>query len=336
MSTYYSSSKLASFEKCPAQYKFRYVDRIEPEEESIELFMGNRVHEVLKRLYSDVLMTRIPTLSELLEYYEKSWSRRWSAKVKIPNPQYNEGHYFNLGKNCLTKYYSRYYPFDGGITLGLEEQVEFDLDKEGRYKIVGFIDRLVKREDGVYSIHDYKTARYLPTQASLDRDRQLTLYQIAIQERFRDAVEVHLVWHYLVFDLEMHLTRSEEELDAVRTETLSLIESIEAEGNFPPKEGLHCKWCDYRKICPAKKHEHETGSLSSNEFLMDSGVKLVNEYVQLLSERRRVEERMKDVREAIIRKAKDDGLTRLVGSTHYVTLGVGEENFSLRVGELKE
>jgi CRISPR/Cas system-associated exonuclease Cas4 (RecB family) len=298
--------------------------------------MGNRVHEALKKLYSDVQMTRIPTLSELLEHYERAWLRRWNSRIKIPNPNYREEDYFNLGKSCLTKYYNRYHPFDGGITLGLEEQVEFNLDEEGKYKIVGFIDRLVKKKDGVYAIHDYKTARYLPTQASLDKDRQLTLYQIAIQERFKDVVEVHLVWHYLVFDLEMRSTRSREELEAVRMETLSLIESIEAEGNFHPREGLYCRWCDYKKICPAKKHELETSTLPADEFLKDSGVKLVNEYVQLLAERKRVEEKIKGVREAIVRKARDEGLTRLVGSTHYVSLGVEDENFTLRVGEFKE
>lgn len=40
-------------------------------------------------------------------------------------------------------------------------QVTFNLDKEGLYRITGFIDRLDKTHDGVFEIHDYKTGNSL-------------------------------------------------------------------------------------------------------------------------------------------------------------------------------
>ena len=50
----YSHSRLASFENCPKQFEFRYIQKIPSETESIEAFVGKRVHEVLERLYEFV------------------------------------------------------------------------------------------------------------------------------------------------------------------------------------------------------------------------------------------------------------------------------------------
>ena len=44
---YFSYSSLQSFKKCPAQFKYRYIDKIYKKDEGIEAFMGKRVHEVL-------------------------------------------------------------------------------------------------------------------------------------------------------------------------------------------------------------------------------------------------------------------------------------------------
>ena len=50
MATVYSHSRLSSFENCPRQFYYRYVERVPIETESVEAFVGKRVHEVLERL----------------------------------------------------------------------------------------------------------------------------------------------------------------------------------------------------------------------------------------------------------------------------------------------
>ena len=49
---YYSYSAMQSFQKCPAQFQFRYIDRIFKKDEGIEAFMGKRVHETIENLYN--------------------------------------------------------------------------------------------------------------------------------------------------------------------------------------------------------------------------------------------------------------------------------------------
>ncbi len=48
----YSHSRLATYETCPLQYKYAYVEKVElePEVETIEVFTGSRVHEALEKL----------------------------------------------------------------------------------------------------------------------------------------------------------------------------------------------------------------------------------------------------------------------------------------------
>ena len=62
----FSHSSLETYKKCPAQFKIRYIDNIRKPDESIEAFMGKRVHEALEYLYNEVLDGRIPFLTMLL------------------------------------------------------------------------------------------------------------------------------------------------------------------------------------------------------------------------------------------------------------------------------
>src|SRR5206468_9863246 len=197
--------------------------------------MGNRVHEVLERLYRDLMMSKHPSLDELTALYHRVWDANYSDKVRIVKTEYTAGHYRGTGERCIADYYRRYEPFDQGATLGLEERVQVGLDPQGRYQIQGYIDRVVRAGQGVYEIHDYKTAASLPSDADLRRDRQLTLYQMAVEKRFPDARDIRLVWHYLVFDQELRSARTPEEVERHRRQTIGLIDTIEETRTLPPR-----------------------------------------------------------------------------------------------------
>ena len=65
----YSHSRLSAFEKCPLQYRYRYLDRIKRDTQSIEAFLGNRVHDALEKLYRYLLASKLPSLDEILSHY---------------------------------------------------------------------------------------------------------------------------------------------------------------------------------------------------------------------------------------------------------------------------
>lgn len=251
MGTVYSHSRLSSFENCPRQFFYRYVEKLPVESESIEAFVGKRVHEVLERLNRFVERGQVPSLGKVIERFRALWSEHFDGeRIRIVRAENPADAYRELGERCLSNHYRRHYPFDRDETLGIEERVTFALDAEGRYRMQGIVDRIVRAADGAIEIHDYKTGRWVPTQQALDQDRQLALYQIGVSQAHGDA-PVRLVWHYLMRDQMRTSTRTAEQLDALRTATAARIDEIEAEQSFDPRPSALCSWCEFREACPA-------------------------------------------------------------------------------------
>ena len=249
--TEYSHSRLSSFENCPRQFKYRYIDQLKVDKEGVEAFMGKRVHEILERLYHHVSRNgRPPSLAQVLERYRQDWARSWHDKIAIVRAENPQDYYLERGERCLENYYRSHYPFTTGETVALEERLRLQLDTEGRYKMLGIVDRIVRRSEGAFEIHDYKTSARLPPQRTLNEDRQLALYQIGLEQTYPDVKEVELVWHYLIFNKTLRSRRSAESLEDLRQATIRLIDKVEAESEYRARPGPLCRWCDYGSICP--------------------------------------------------------------------------------------
>lgn len=254
--TEYSHSRLSSYENCPRQFKYRYVDQIKVEGEGVEAFVGKRVHEILERLYHHVArFAKPPSLGQVLDRFRQDFARAWHDKVAIVNAENPREFYEQRGARCLENYYRSHYPFSSGETVALEARLQMTLDTEGRYRAVGIVDRIVRRGVGSFEIHDYKTGAYLPPQRRLDQDRQLALYQIGLEQTYPDVKEVELVWHYLIHNKTLRSRRTPEALEELRASTMRLIDAIEAEREFKPRPGPLCRWCDYAELCEAAPAE---------------------------------------------------------------------------------
>jgi putative RecB family exonuclease len=251
MSPLYSHSRLSSFENCRKQFEFRYVLKIPSDSESIESFVGKRVHEILERLYLFIGQGQIPGIEKVVARYQKLWDETYDAeRVRIIREGTPLSFYRELGEHCLRGYYSRHYPFDGDETLGIEKRVIFSLDDSGEYKMQGIIDRLSRARDGTIEIHDYKTSARVPSQKILSQDRQLALYQIGLAEEFGEDVPFRLVWHYVAKNQTRSSTRTPEELAALRKSTIAVIDEIQATTDYPARKIALCPWCEYKSRCP--------------------------------------------------------------------------------------
>jgi putative RecB family exonuclease len=237
------------------QYRLRYVDQIDVERrESVESFLGRRVHETLQYLYDSLAEGALLTEQELLTHLGDAWEREWHDQVQLVRADVPVSHYRATAERCVANYYRANHPFDQGHTVATEMAVVFALDGTRDIHIKGYIDRLVRLAPGFYEIHDYKTSRRLPTQTDIDRDRQLALYQMAVNQMMPDVRQVRLVWHYLAHDRRLRSLRSPESLETLRQETLALIERVEEatrQDDFPAVRSRLCNWCDYRPVCPA-------------------------------------------------------------------------------------
>nr|WP_303646164.1 PD-(D/E)XK nuclease family protein [Candidatus Solincola tengchongensis] len=319
----YSHTQLETYERCPFKYRLLYLDRVKAGRRSIEAFMGSVVHVTLEKLYRDLLMSRLPDLEELNRFYLDTWRNSYGDDVFIVRSEYTEEDYLNTGLKCLGDYYRRYYPFRGrGRPLWLEKRVQIPLrDEKGRQvSFIGVLDRLDYLEEGRYEIHDYKTSQLLPSQDVLEEDRQLSLYQMAVEAAFPDVREVELVWHYLVFDRELRLRREKDKLEQVAAAALKVIREIEECRDFLPRESELCDWCEVQEHCPKRKHLYMVAKLPVRELGMDRGIQLVDEYAEWYARKREAEERLEEVRKEIIEFADFHGVEKIQGNAGVVSV----------------
>jgi putative RecB family exonuclease len=321
--TTFSHSRLGTYETCPLQYKYQYIDKVDVEQEdTVETFLGSRVHEALEKLYKDLKFEKLLSLKELLDYFNKIWKENWNDTVKINKKEYTSENYRKMGIRYLTDYYNRYQPFDQGKVIDIETRDMLDLG-EG-YKFHIRIDRLVDMGNGVYEVHDYKTNNSLPKQEKLDEDRQLAMYSLWVKLNHKDCKKVRLVWHYVAFDKELDSFRTVSQLEDLRKEVIVQIKKIETATSFPPNESALCNYCSFQGICPLWKHEMKLAEKEVNEYLNDSGVKLVNQYVKLKEEQKEynheADEKLEKLKEALIEFCKKNEIEIVVGSDNKISV----------------
>lgn len=246
--TIYSHSRLLTFEQCPLKFKFKYIERLEPDiKQTIEGFLGNKVHETLEWIYNNV-NEKTFELDEIIQYYIENWNKDFNSEIKVINKEYDAEYYFNKGIRFLINYFLKHSPFKDN-TIATEKKVIINLDPNGEYKLQGYIDRLVYHKDtNIFEIHDYKTGS-IKTQEELDNDKQLALYSIGIRDLFENVNDVHLIWHFLDSNQEIHSKRTPEQLEELKKEIIQLIEHIESTTEFPPNPCGLCKWCEFQTYC---------------------------------------------------------------------------------------
>lgn len=234
-------------------YWFQYIKKVEvPEFESIESFMGSRVHEVLELFYETLKKGDVLPIEYLSEQYNGLWEKKINPSVVVNKAGKTFGDYKLSGLKCIDDYYRRYKPFDSGEVVSTELLIEADLLGDGKYRIIGYIDRLDRHKAGHYEIHDYKTGGKLPDIRKKDFDSQLALYELGIRQMFRHEGDVELIWHYLVHDREIKLKKQAYELEEVKKNTVSMIDVVEKarrDDNFPAYRTGLCSWCAYQDLC---------------------------------------------------------------------------------------
>lgn len=312
----YSHSQLETYENCPLKFKLQYIERIKTGRQSVEAFMGTLVHGTLEKLYRDLRMSRRPELEELKDYYLAQWDASYGDHVFVVRNEYSPEDYRETGLRCISHYYQRYHPFPGGVPVWLEKKVNIPIEDSRGMSIAftGVIDRLDCCEGGRYEIHDYKTSANLPSRQDLEDDRQLSLYQLAVEESFPDAHDVELVWHYLVFDRELRLRRERPDLQRIAAEAAGLARLIGDASEFPPRESQLCEWCEVQEYCPKRKHLFMVTKMPARELGTDQGIQLVDRYEHWAELKREAESHMKELREEILEFASYQQVDNLQGS----------------------
>ena len=328
MARSYSNSKIGTFNTCPRQYKFEYIEKASVEKPvGVELFLGNAVHRVLEKLYTLKRNGRIQILDEMLRFYSECWEGPDIDKIKVTRDGLGVDDYIKVGSEALKRYYEMMHPFDDGEVIALEKNINFPLDSGGRFVISGRIDRISRNEDGLVEIIDYKTKTSLPSQQAFDNDDQMGLYQLGVQHAWPDFKDIKLKQFFLRQGVTMTTAMDNDRLEEIRYRTYQKILEIEraqANDDFPPNEGPICDWCVYFELCPAKRHQLTLKGNIVMEFDAKMGRDLAGKYLKLNNEKKVLESEMKALKQDIVRYCEETDVTNIMAETGSIKLIVRE------------
>jgi putative RecB family exonuclease len=251
----FSYSRLQLFDQCLAKYRFIYLDGRPAGGESIESYLGGRLHEALEWLYREPRRRRGNILfDDLLNQYRSLWKEAWHGCVHIVQTDWQTDDYYQMGQRCLAGFYRRYAPFDEPVE-GTERVISFTLDRDEGYLMTAVLDRLDQHGPGWWSIHDYKSGKRIITAAQAEKDLQMKVYYLALVKTLENAERVDVVWHFLRHGREVILENvvwNPQRITTMLSKRIDRIKEREAQPQtLRPRESPLCNWCYYWDVCPA-------------------------------------------------------------------------------------
>ncbi len=242
-----SVSRKQCFDTCKAQYKYRYHLQIVTNEPVADHFTyGKIVHKVAEHYVIEQGKKEIASIAKDV-LSGKIFLEGTNPSPPLP-PQYKEKFPIHL-KNIKT--ITDRIGFDGF----LEWEFNYDLDPPNNKKIKGFIDRLIIRGEKFF-ILDYKTTKKGPwrkTKSTIGDDLQLRCYGKIIQNHFNAKPEnIMAALYYLEGPNLISTGFTQESLDSAHEELVNTYDQIHQMNadDVIGTTGNHCRFCDYKKLCP--------------------------------------------------------------------------------------
>lgn len=242
-----SVSRVQTWEQCRQLYKYKYHQKLPSlEEDPIYFAYGSIIHKIaeeyivnkgnraINEIANDVLNGKIPMddgkkLPKLPTEYKNKLIEHIRSIKKITEQIGYEGY--------------------------TEWEFNYDLDPPNKKIVMGYIDRLIQKDDKIW-ILDYKTTKkgwWRKGPKNIKGDLQLKTYARVVQKTFNIKAEnIKAALYYLEGNELVGACFSEESLDKVEKELLNHYSEIE---NTNPNKvlgnvGNHCARCQFRKICP--------------------------------------------------------------------------------------
>ncbi len=231
-----SAHAVESYAACPLKFKLERDWKI-PGDAAAAMQYGSAMHTVLRQYYDPAPHAPQMTVEETLQSFQQEF-----AKAVIDDPVQREL-YEKLGEHQLRALLQSQ-PRGSVDVVAAEVSFSFNL---GTKQVKGRIDRMDRIEEKVVRVIDYKSGA-AKTPRYADDSLQLSIY--AMGARALGFVPRELVFLNLKGNEQVVTTRSPAQLEKAKQRIEDAARGIAA-GDFAPRTGQHCQWCDFRSLCPA-------------------------------------------------------------------------------------
>ncbi len=246
-----SPSRAADFMQCPLLYRFRVVDKL-PESPSPAALRGSLVHAVLERLFDLPAGQRTPQAAA--ELVPAQWQQLVEERPDVV--ELLEGVDTDTVAAWLQDailLLDRWFTLEDPTRLEpAERELYVETEIEG-LTLRGYVDRLDVAADGRMRVVDYKTGRAPSALFEAKALFQMKFYALVLW-RLHGRVPSVLQLVYLGSGEIIRYQPDETDLLAVERKVKALWEAIARAartGDFRPRRGRLCDWCDHRDRCPA-------------------------------------------------------------------------------------
>ena len=258
MSKHISFSALKNWNQCPYYYKLTYIDKIKKFVGNHYTAFGTALHEVCEKKVEN------PDFNEEEQMFDLSFLREMKSlpedvvkavKLSDINAMREQGK--KLSKLAVPYLESHFGAFE---VVSTEEDIYESIENFQDYSFKGFIDLVIKTEDGKYHIIDWKTCSW--GWNAKKRSDPMTTYQLTYYKNF-----FHRKHGIPLSDIETHfallkrtakkdlveifrVTSRERKINNAMLLLNKALYNIQS-GNFV-KNKLSCKMCEFNKSkeCP--------------------------------------------------------------------------------------
>ncbi|HWF06695.1 MAG TPA: ATP-dependent DNA helicase, partial [Candidatus Angelobacter sp.] len=226
-----SANAVQSYATCPMKFKLERDWRI-PGEAAAAMQYGFAIHTVLKNYYDPAPHAKEMSVEEAVQAFRHEFNKGY-----IDDPMQRKI-YEERGDDQLR---TLLLASPRGSSNVIASEHKFS-SKLGEREIRGRIDRIDLLEDGVVRVIDYKTGAPKDRKFA-EESLQLSIYAMAVAQMNLSPRELVLI--NVQDNSEAVAGRTPKQLDTARQKIEDAAEGI-ANGEFDPKPGQHCRWCDYK------------------------------------------------------------------------------------------
>jgi RecB family exonuclease len=231
-----SANAVQSYATCPMKFKLERDWKI-PGEAAAAMQYGFAIHTVLKNYYDPAAHAKELSIEDAVQAFKHEFGKGY-IDDPVQRKMYEERGEDQLRTLLMAS------PRESANVIATEHKFSFRL---GEREIRGRIDRIDQLEDGVVRVIDYKTGAPKDRKFA-EESLQLSVYAMAVAQMNLAPRELVLV--NVQDNSEAVAGRTPKQLETAREKIEDVAQGI-ARGEFGPKPGQHCRWCDYRNLCPA-------------------------------------------------------------------------------------